>query len=79
MKTLYLVLSLIFSVLILILAFGNISASCSNLHFLFFPVDSNPTIISLSIAVLGLITGALYHAFITRVLEVSEEDTDQAF
>lgn len=78
MKAFYLTASIIFTVLILVLAFGNIGAQCSNLVFFFYPIKQNPTIVVLGMAVIGIITGALYHGFITRVLAApeSEEEDD---
>ncbi|MBI2634614.1 hypothetical protein HYW82_03030 [Candidatus Peregrinibacteria bacterium] len=77
MKAFYLTGSVILTVLILILGFGNVSASCSQLVFFFFPIDQNPTIVFLSIAVLGIITGAFYHAFFLRVMESRDEEENQ--
>lgn len=77
MKAFLLTLSIVFTVLILILAFENIGSQCSNLLFLFFPVKESPTIVFLGIAVLGMITGALYHAFWNRMLATTEEEEDE--
>lgn len=79
MKAFYLTASIIFTVLILILAFGNIGAQCSNTVFFFYTVDQNPTIIFLGLAILGIITGAFYHAFISNVLETPEDEKDEDF
>ncbi len=76
MKALYLTLSIILTVLLLVVAFGNIDAQCSQLHFLFYAVDSNPTIVVLAIAVIGVLTGASYHAFIGRVLDSGDDEDD---
>ncbi len=76
MKTFYLVMSVLLTVLILILGFENIGSSCSNLMFFFFPIDSNPTIVILGIAVMGILTGAFYHAFIQKLLNSTEEDEE---
>lgn len=79
MKALYLAGSIVFSVLILILAFGNIDSQWSGMNFFFYTVDFSPTIIILLIAVIGIITGALYHAFLSQALNTSEEEEDQEF
>ncbi|MBD3360230.1 hypothetical protein GF366_00340 [Candidatus Peregrinibacteria bacterium] len=79
MKALYLTLSIIFTALILILAFENIGAQCSNMNFFFFPLRQNPTIVFLGIAVIGIITGLFYHAFIIRVLAGPAEDEEDVF
>lgn len=79
MKGLYLAGSIIFTVVILVVAFGNIQAQCSALTFFFYPVQSNPTVVILGLAVIGIITGALYHAFIGRVLDSSGVEDDEDF
>lgn len=76
MKAFYLTGSIIFTVLILILAFENIGAQITGLNFLFYPVDMNPTIVILGISVLGIITGVLYHSFLSRVLGTDEEEEE---
>ena len=76
MKALYLTLSIIFTTLILILAFENISAQCSNMNFFFISVQQNPTMVILGIAVIGIFTGASYNAFISRVLASSDEEEE---
>jgi len=78
MKAIYLIISLILTVFILILAFGNVKAECSNVHFLFYPIRLNSTIIVLSIAAIGILTGAFYQAFLSRTLKsVDEEEEDK--
>ena len=79
MKAFYLTLSILFTVIILLLAFGNIGAACSQLKFLFYDITWNPTILFLFVAVIGIITGAFYHAFISRVLAPPENEEDQDF
>jgi len=71
-------MSAILTVLILIIGFGNIGSSCTKLMFFFFPISSNPTIMILAIAVLGIITGAFYHAFIQKLLNSSSEDEEES-
>lgn len=79
MKAFYLTASIIFTVLILILSFENISASCTALKFFFYDIDKSPTLVIMGIAVIGIITGAFYHAFISKVLSSSPEEEDQEF
>lgn len=73
----YLTGSVILTVLILILAFENIAASCAQLIFFFYPLKQSPTLIFLGIAVLGVITGAFYHAFISRFLGTKDEEENE--
>lgn len=49
------------------------------LKFMFYDVKQNPTFVILSVAVIGIITGALYHAFVSRVLATPEDEEDQKF
>lgn len=79
MKTFYLVMSAILTVLILVLGFENIGSSCTQLMFFFVPIDSNPTVVILGIAILGIFTGACYHAFIQKLLTASENEEDTVF
>ena len=79
MKAFYLVGSIIFTVIILIISFENIQSQCSGLVLFFYEIDQNPTIVILSVAVLGIVTGAMYHAFVSRVLTSPEDEEDQTF
>ncbi len=76
MKTFYLTGSIIFTVLVLILAFENITAMCSNMFFFFYEIDQNPTIVTLALATLGIITGIFYHGFIQNAMATSEDEDD---
>jgi len=77
MKALYMFFSIAFTVLILVLSFENISAQCSNLNIFFWPVRQNPTVVFLALAVLGILTGVFYHAFFSKLMEVSDEEEDE--
>ena len=76
MKTFYIVASVFFTVLILVLSFGNVGAQCSQVVFLFYPVRENITIVTLAIAVIGVVTGAFYHALFRRITDVADEDEE---
>lgn len=77
MKAFYLTASITLTVLILILAFENIGASCSDLNFLIYDLtNTSPILIVLGIAVLGILTGASYHAFISKVMAAANEEED---
>lgn len=78
MKAFYLTLSIVFTTLILVLAFENLNALCSNLNFFAYNTGQNPTIIILAIAVIGMFTGACYHAFITRVMASGDDSADES-
>ena len=79
MKAFYLIGSIILTVVILIISFGNIQSECTSLVLFFHEVDQSPTIIILAVSVLGMITGAMYHAFVSRVLSTPESEDEQSF
>lgn len=79
MKAFYLTMSIILTVVILLLAFGNIGAQCSQLKFFFSDIRWNPTVLFLFIGVLGIITGAFYHAFLTKLFATPEDEEDEIF
>ncbi|MEK7126908.1 MAG: hypothetical protein AAB848_02265 [Patescibacteria group bacterium] len=79
MKLFYLTGSVILTVLILILSFGNIQAQCSSLMFFFYSVDQSPTIIILVVAVLGVITGVFYHGALSTIMATPEDEEEQKF
>jgi uncharacterized integral membrane protein len=77
MKALYLTGSIILTIFILVLAFGNISAECTSFYALFYPIETSTTLFALAMAAIGILTGAMYHAFMVRVLKHQEEDTQE--
>ncbi len=79
MKAFYLTISIILTVLILLVAFGNIGAICNQTKFLFYEIRWSPTVLILFVAVLGMITGAFYHAFLSKILSEDEEEETQEF
>lgn len=79
MKAFYLTASIIMTVLILILSFENIGSQCSGLNFFFYTIEQNPTMLILGIALIGIITGACYHAFISKILSSTPEEDEQSF
>ena len=76
MKIFYLVGSIIFTVLILIIAFGNVGAMCNQMNFLAMPVKQSPVLVILSVSIIGIVCGAMYHAWIVRVLDSGDDETD---
>jgi uncharacterized integral membrane protein len=77
MKTLYLVVSVILTVMILILGFENVGSSCTKLSFFFMPINTNPTLVIIGIAVLGMITGASYLAFLQKLFAKEDEEEEE--
>ena len=79
MKIFYLAGSIIFTVLILVVAFGNVGAMCSQMNFLAIPIKKSPVLVILTVAVFGIICGAMYHAFMVRVLDSGDDDGSDEF
>jgi|GEM_PF-718250 hypothetical protein len=78
MKLLYATGSLISFVIILVLAFENIQASCNYLTFFFWELSSAvaPTFVLFGTAVMGMITGAFMTLLATSVLSSNDYDEE---
>ncbi|EKD93103.1 MAG: hypothetical protein ACD_28C00244G0010 [uncultured bacterium] len=78
MKALYLAGTMLSLVVILILAFENIQASCNYLIFFFWelPSDITPTMILFGSAFMGMVSGVFLTLFATSVLGKSEEEEE---
>lgn len=68
--------SIFFTVLLLIIAFENIAASCQGFLFLFFPLDINPFFIVSFIALVGMVTGVFFTALIMKMLKSNAEEQE---
>ncbi len=79
MKIFYLAGSIIFTVLVLLVAFGNVGAMCTQMNFLSIPIKKSPVLVILTVAIIGMICGAMYHAFIVRVLDSGDDDESDEF
>lgn len=73
MKAFFISGSIIFTVLILILAFENMGAQVNGFQFLFTAFDS-PFFIVLGIAFIGVITGAFYTGLVLRLAKGDDEE-----
>jgi len=77
MKVFYISGSILFSVLILIVGFGNIAAVCTQVSFLFSTVQTSVTMMVFGVAIFGIIAGMFYHALFIRIMsEASDEEYD---
>lgn len=76
MKTFYLIGSVLFTVIILIVAFQNFGATFSGFTIFFSEVDWNGTLIVFGIAVLGMCAGGFYYGFLNSLLRSSQEDEE---
>lgn len=76
MKGFFLAGSIIFTVLILIIAFENIGGSCQGFLFLFSSMGAgtSPFFIVAGLAVLGIFTGIFYTGFVLQLLSSAKKD-----
>lgn len=79
MKYFYLSGSIVLTVVILILAFGNISASCQQLFFFYTAVNNQipVTFLVFAVAVLGIFTGFFYGAYLRAIVDESRDSEDE--
>lgn len=79
MKAFWLTGTILFSVLILIVAFENIGSSCSSVNFLFYQVgsDVSPTFTFFGIAILGGITGMFIFGLLNSIFAKPIDDEAQ--
>lgn len=77
MKAFFLVGSIIFTVLILIIAFQNFGATLSGFTVFFSEIDTNGTIVVFGIALLGIFAGGFYFGFLNSLLKSEQEDEEQ--
>lgn len=77
MKTFYLVGSIIFTVLLLIVAFQNLGNSFSGFTVFFAEVDTNGTLVVFGIALLGMFAGGFYFGFLNSLLKSNQEDEEE--
>lgn len=76
MKAFYLVGSVIFTVLILIIGFQNFGSTFNGFTVFFAEIDSNGTLVVFGIALLGIFAGGFYYGFLTSLLKSSQEDEE---
>ncbi|KKP36739.1 MAG: hypothetical protein UR27_C0014G0008 [Candidatus Peregrinibacteria bacterium GW2011_GWA2_33_10] len=84
MKIFYLIGSIIFTILILVIAFENVQSYCYNLGIFFYQVNNqtSPTFLIFGSTLLGIITGIFYFGLFQSILKGgnnSEEDEDDGF
>lgn len=72
MKAFYLISSIIFTVFLGVVAYFNINSSLTKLNLVFTEINASPAVVILVIAVIGIFTGAFYHAFLSRTLDNPE-------
>ncbi len=68
--------SIVFTIIVLIVAFQNIQAQCSFVTFFFFSIGTNtsPTIMIFVVSLLGIITGMLFMGLLMSIISKEEDD-----
>lgn len=76
MKGFFIAGSVLFTVLILILAFENISGSCQSFLFLFYemPMGTSPFFIVAGLSLLGAIAGVFYTGLVLHLIKSKDEE-----
>ncbi len=77
MKVFFLVGSIIFSVLILIVAFQNFGSTFNGFTVFFSSIQANGTLVVFGIALLGIFAGGFYFGFLNSLLKANSEDEEQ--
>lgn len=79
MIVLFLLLSVLFTVLLLVLSFENIASRCTDLMFLFASVSSNTTVTFLifGVATLGVMAGLSYAGLFWSIFKNRGNDEDE--
>jgi uncharacterized integral membrane protein len=76
MKIFFLIGSVFFTVLILIIAFQNIQAVCSQVTIFFSPVNTSPTVLFFGVSLLGIFAGGFYFGFITSLMRGVDDEEE---
>ncbi len=77
MKAFFLIGSIIFTVIILIVAFQNFGSTFQGFTIFFTGIETNGTIIVFGIALLGIFAGGFYFGFLNSLLKSSQDDEEQ--
>ena len=75
MKVFFLVGSIVFTVLILIIGFQNFSAQMTGFQVFFTPVDLNPSLVVFGIAFLGVLAGGFYLGLVNSIMKGDDEES----
>lgn len=74
MKGFFLVGSIIFTVIILVIAFQNFNTTVNGFQVFFTLIDANPTLIVFGIFIIGVFAGGFYFGFLNSLLKGEEEE-----
>ena len=77
MKAFFLIGSIVFTVLILIVAFQNFGTSFTGFTVFFSTLNTNGTLIIFGISLLGIFAGGFYFGFLNSLLRGGSEDEEQ--
>lgn len=76
MKSFFVIGSIFFSVVILIIGFQNFGSSFDGFTIFFTELQINGTLTIFGIAMLGIMTGAFYYGLITELIKQRQEDEE---
>jgi len=76
MKTFFIAGSILFTVLMLILAFENIALQVNNFLFVLIPMG-NPFLMVMSIAGVGVMAGVFYAGLVATLLKNKDEEEEE--
>lgn len=81
LRTFFISGSIVFAIVLLVIAFQNIQAQCNLVTFFFFSVGSNtsPTFMIFGVSIIGIITGMLLMGLIMSLLSNDEDGEDDEF
>lgn len=78
MKAFFLVGSIVFTVLILIISFQNLGVSFMGFTVFFSSIEANGTMVLLGMSLLGICTGGFYFGFLNSLFKGEEEEEEDA-
>jgi len=79
LRTFFLSGSIVFTIIILVIAFQNIQAQCNFVTFFFYAANSttSPTFLVFAVSVVGILAGMLYMGLIMSFLSRGEDDDEE--
>ncbi len=79
LRTFFLSGSIVFTIIILVIAFQNIQAQCTFVTFFFYAANSStaPTFFVFAVSVVGVIAGMLYMGLIMSFLSKGDDDDEE--
>jgi len=79
LRTFFISGSIVFAIVLLVIAFQNIQAQCNFVTFFFFSVSANtsPTLMIFGVSIIGIITGMFLMGLTMSFLSKDEDDDEE--